>query len=369
MNKSEAIEAVKLLRTLSKIRTASHIQDGFVNTFIEKHIIDETGQALLHGNFNLGGTISGRLSSSNPNLQNQVSKGEYAKLIKQCFRYSDDWVFCGADFTSLEDKISALTTKDPNKIKVYADGYDGHCLRAYSYYKLQMSNIINTVESINSIEQLYPKLRSDSKNPTFALTYQGTWYTLVNNIGLPKIEAKRIELEYHELYQVSDQWVQDRLTEAAKQGYVDVAFGLRLRTPILKEAVLNSKYTPYIAKKAGRTAGNAMGQSYGLLNNRAAIEFQERLWDSPYVLDIKPVAHIHDAQYFMTKRDPDVLHWLNTNLIECMQWQELPELKHDIVKLGGSLELFYPSWNESHEIPNKASLQDIQQTMTKIGLI
>lgn len=170
MLKTEAIEIIKLLRTLSKIRNASHIQDNFVNTFLEKHVVDETKQALLFGNFNLGGTVSGRLSSSDPNLQNQVAKGVYAKLIKQCFQYLKDWIFCGADFTSLEDKISALTTKDLNKIKIYADGYDGHCLRAYSYYKSQMPDIINTVESINSIEDKYPKLRNESKGPTFALT-------------------------------------------------------------------------------------------------------------------------------------------------------------------------------------------------------
>ena len=50
------------------------------------------------------------------------------------------------------------------------DGYDGHCLRAYSYFGTQMPDIINTVDSINSIKKKYPNLRSDSKAPTFLLT-------------------------------------------------------------------------------------------------------------------------------------------------------------------------------------------------------
>lgn len=47
----------------------------------------------------------------------------------------------GADYSSLEDRINALLTKDTNKIKVYVDGYDGHCLRAYAYFKDQMPDI------------------------------------------------------------------------------------------------------------------------------------------------------------------------------------------------------------------------------------
>ena len=79
------------------------------------------GWHYLCGFFNLGGTVSGRLSSSNPNLQNQpATKSKYAKLFKSCFQAPIGWLFCGLDFASLEDRISALTTKDPNKLKVYA---------------------------------------------------------------------------------------------------------------------------------------------------------------------------------------------------------------------------------------------------------
>ena len=80
-------------------------------------------------------------NSSKPNLQNIPSGSKYAPMIKKCFISPPGWLFCGADFDSLEDKISALTTRDPNKLKVYVDGLDGHALRAYSYYKDQMPDI------------------------------------------------------------------------------------------------------------------------------------------------------------------------------------------------------------------------------------
>ena len=72
--------------------------------------------------------------NSNPNLQTIPSGSVFAKLIKQCFIAPVGFLFGGADFASLEDRISALTTRDPNKLKVYTDGYDGHSLRAYSYW-------------------------------------------------------------------------------------------------------------------------------------------------------------------------------------------------------------------------------------------
>lgn len=53
----------------------------------------------------------------------------------------EGWLFSGADFNSLEDYVSALTTKDKNKLRVYTEGYDGHCLRAYYYFKDQMPKI------------------------------------------------------------------------------------------------------------------------------------------------------------------------------------------------------------------------------------
>lgn len=55
------------------------------------------------------------------------------KLIKSCFVSTSQWLFCGLDFDSLEDKISALTTKDPAKLQIYLNNYDGHSLRALAY--------------------------------------------------------------------------------------------------------------------------------------------------------------------------------------------------------------------------------------------
>lgn len=240
-------------------------------------------------------------------------------------------------------------------------GYDGHCLRAYSYFGNMMPDIDPTnVDSINSIEKLYKDLRQRSKGPTFLLTYGGSSIGLHKNLGFPIDEAKAIEANYHELYKESDAWVQDKLQQASKDGYVTVAFGLRVRTPLLQQTLLGNRKTPYEAQAESRTAGNALGQSYGLLNNRAAIEFRQRVLASPYKLDILPVAHIHDAQYFLVRDDLDIVQWVNENLVACMQWQELPEIQHPQVHLGGEICLFHPSWANEYKIPNHTTAEQIR---------
>ena len=74
-------------------------------------------------------------------MQQIPANSTFGKLIKSCFAAPEGWLFVGADFNSLEDYVSALTTKDPNKLRVYTEGYDGHCLRAFSYFRDQVPDI------------------------------------------------------------------------------------------------------------------------------------------------------------------------------------------------------------------------------------
>lgn len=366
INHVEEQDSKDLLAALIQLGKAEKILSTFIPAF-ENAVTKENGTTFLFGNFNIGGTVSGRLSSSNPNLQNLPSGSLYGKLVKKCFVAPVGWIFCGADFNSLEDYVSALTTKDPNKLDVYIRGFDGHCLRAAYYFRDQLMHIdLSCPTSVNSIAKEFPQLRQDSKTPTFLLTYRGTFYGLMNNLGWAKDKSITIETNYHALYIVSDQYVEAKLKQASKDGYVTVAFGLRVRTPLLQQVVFNSPRMPYEAASEGRTAGNALGQSYGLLNNRAANAFMAEVYASPYRLDILPVALIHDAIYLIIRDDINVVHWVNKNLIKAMQWQELPELMHDTVKLGAALDLFHPSWNDKITLPNNATKEEILNIIKSI---
>ena len=347
-------DILDILDNVIKFSKAVKVLTSFIPAFEDAYFCFETGKYYLMGNFNIGGTVSGRLSSSNPNLQNIPSGSEFAKLVKDCFEAPEGYLMVGLDFNSLEDYISALTTKDPNKLKVYTDGYDGHSLRAFTYWpeKFPFSEITPELSFQVKKDPVLDAVRSASKAPTFALTYQGTWMTLMKNCGFSEEMAKNIENNFKELYKASIEYVNNKLEEASETGFVEVAFGLRLRTHAIKKAIWGSSYTPKEALAEGRTAGNALGQSYGLLNNRAGIDFQRRVLNSKFATEVFPIAHIHDAQYFIVKRDTELLAWMNKELVECVQWQELPEIQHDTVKLGGELSVFYPSWANEIVIPN-----------------
>lgn len=163
----------------------------------------------------------------------------------------------------------------------------------------------------------------------------------------------------------SDRWVQDQLHQAGIDGYVTVAFGLRVRTPLLAQVVRGNSKTPFEAEAEGRTAGNALGQSWCLLNTRAGSEFMSKVRTSKYKYDIRPCASVHDANYFMIKDDIDAIQFTNTHLVQAVQWQDDPAIWHDEVKLGGELGIFWPDWSKEATIPNYATNEQITEVCLK----
>jgi DNA polymerase-1 len=168
LNRTENPEIKYLLENLQLFTIISTLTSTFIPAILNAAKAPD-GWHYLFGNFNLGGTLSGRLSSSGPNLQNLPSTGKghpiklrYAKLIKSCFQAPPGWLFCGIDFSSLEDRISALTTKDPNKLAVY----QGHIV-----YELDVDGVIHHIRDDDTIiydgvsyrgQELYRKLASNS---------------------------------------------------------------------------------------------------------------------------------------------------------------------------------------------------------------
>jgi DNA polymerase-1 len=351
---------IELIEFLRKRADASIILTTFIKAFKNAQQLPD-GSWRLYGNFNLGGTQSLRLSSSNPNLTNIPSGSTFAELIKECFEPIKGWIFGGSDFDSLEDKVNALITKDPNKLKVYTDLYDGHCLRALAYFGNKMKGIDpSDVTSVNSIKTVYKVLRQLSKAPTFALTYGGTFITLMKNCGFSKAQAQAIEAKYHELYAVADQWVADLVEKAKDIGYIPLAFGGRIRTPILAKTIGKGRVVPFHAQAEARSAGNAGTQSYCFLTIRAYNEFMERVWKSPYRYKILPAATVHDSLYFMWRETAAITKWINDNLIDCMKWQDLPELAHPTITMSSELDIFWPNWANDIGVPPDISEDEIR---------
>lgn len=178
----------------------------------------------------------------------------------------------------------------------------------------------------------------------------------MKNCGFDEVTAKQIEERYHELYLVSDIWVQNRINQAKVDGYVTGAFGLRVRTPMLIGA--GSKLTNLQAAES-RTAGNALGQGWGLLNNRAMNAVLKRVDEAGLTESIYPIAAIHDACYYMIKNDATLITWFNKVVTEEARWQNHPDIAHPLVGLEGQLDLFFPNWANPLTLPENLNQEEL----------
>lgn len=370
-------EYIILLEAMIELSQSTKILNDFIANFQTLYFRRSDDTTWLNGDQVLGGTQSGRLSARNPNLANLPSNSIYGKTIKSCFVAPAGWLFGGADFNALEDRIGAILSKDEMKTAEFTQGMDGHSIRAMAFFsQLDEPMYIKTTlidpEVVRSYDMTpegslkfkkeQEAIRQEAKAPSFALQYGGTWSTLHKNIGLPVPIAKAVEIGYHKLYGGLATFAALNTTFASKHGYVECAFGLRLRTPLLSQCIMGTSKTPREAESEARSAGNAITQSWGMLSNRAAIAIQKRIEESPYRLDIFLVNQIHDAIYFVWRNDPMITHWVDQVVVEEMSWQEHPTIMSDDVKLGAELDVGY-SWDSMVTIKNDATLEDITEIL------
>ena len=220
-----------------------------------------------------------------------------------------------------------------------------------------------TEDNLNDIKDKYPDLRQDSKAPTFALNYGGTYITLMNNCGFPEFKAKAIEEGHKKLYHVLHSWSADNKVDMVKQGYTTCAFGLKVRTPLLAKSMMGDS-SPLLESEF-RGANNAKTQSWGLLTTRAGTEFKNRLDVSNERFNILNINFIHDAIYCLVRKDIKSIQWVNKHLIECMQWQEHPDIKSDEIKLTAELDIGL-GWDKMLTLPNNATEDQIQELLNKL---
>ena len=231
------------------------------------------------------------------------------------------------------------------------------------YVKIEpITEIEYRVGVINSIAKTHKSLRQQSKSCTFSQQYGGTYRTLMVNSGFDEETAKTIESNYNQAYKVTKTWEDALIKQASKDGYVTCAFGLRLRTPLLKQTLLNVSATPQAATGEQRTAINAVQQSWGLLNTRAGIETMKQVRSNQELrLSIRPSSQIHDSQYFIVRNDTDTLFWLNEVLVKEVNWNHDPKIHHPEINLGGNLSVFYPAWDKELEVPNNITKPKLEQ--------
>lgn len=397
-------EQKEVFNLIIKIAEYSTMLGTFISA-LEESSFERDGHFWLHGNYNLAKAVSGRLTSSNPNLQNLPSSSTLSKMFKTCFVAPPNFTWGGADYASLEERINTILTKDPNKEAVYDLGYDGHSFRAYHYFLTELTDISKEIEKVNKYKTVYEvkrgdvfhyfdkvslpkgekfkkvtavqakvglinniefnfgKLRKKSKNPTFLLQYLGTAYGLIQTCGFTPKEAKSIYENYYVLYKESAKWLDAQLRKVSEKGYAEVAFGLRIYSYGLANTILNARGTPKKISEFIRTLGNAIGgQSYGQLTVDAGAKFLRRVYKAGLQNDVLSSASIHDAIYIVWRDTPEITEWVNINLIECMMdTSEHPELNSSRITLPAKLEVHVLNWATPVALPNNIKAAEINQ--------
>ena len=213
-NKHEIVADILEHRGLKKL----------IGTYIDalpKLINPRTGH--IHTSFNQTITATGRLSSSDPNLQNIPIRGEDGKEIRKAFIPEPGQLFFSADYSQIELRVMAHLSNDENMIRVFQEGKDLHAATAANIYK-------------KPIEEVTRDERTKSKRANFGIIYGITVFGLAERLDIPRDEAKMLIDGYFETFPQVYDYMEQSKEVARKQGYVTTLFGRRRYLPDINSA-------------------------------------------------------------------------------------------------------------------------------------
>ena len=213
-NKHEIVGLILEHRGLKKL----------VGTYIDalpKLINPRTGH--IHTSFNQTVTATGRLSSSDPNLQNIPIRGEDGKEIRKAFIPEPGCLFFSADYSQIELRVMAHLSQDPQMIEVFRKGKDLHAATAANIYK-------------KPIEEVTRDERTKSKRANFGIIYGITVFGLAERLDIPRDEAKMLIDGYFATFPEVRDYMEKSKEIARKQGYVTTLFGRRRYLPDINSA-------------------------------------------------------------------------------------------------------------------------------------
>ena len=213
-NKHEIVADILEHRGLKKL----------IGTYIDalpKLINPRTGH--IHTSFNQTITATGRLSSSDPNLQNIPIRGEDGKEIRKAFIPEPGCLFFSADYSQIELRVMAHLSQDPQMIEVFREGKDLHAATAANIYK-------------KPIEEVTRDERTKSKRANFGIIYGITVFGLAERLDIPRDEAKMLIDGYFETFPQVHDYMEQSKEVARKQGYVTTLFGRRRYLPDINSA-------------------------------------------------------------------------------------------------------------------------------------
>lgn len=204
------VEMVLSYRTLAKLN--STYCEGLLK------VIADDGR--IHSNFNQTETRTGRISSTEPNLQNIPVRTELGREMRKFFCAKDGWVLVDADYSQIELRVLAHIAQDKNMIEAFKNNDDIHAITASQVFNIPL-------------EMVTPVMRSRAKAVNFGIVYGIGAFSLAKDIGVSNKEASQYIKNYLAHYSGVDEYMKNVVEKAKRDGYVETMFGRRRYLPEL----------------------------------------------------------------------------------------------------------------------------------------
>ena len=245
---------------------------------LQDHINPETGR--VHTSYSLVGAVTGRLSSTDPNLQNIPVRSEEGRRIREAFVAPKGRVIVSLDYSQIELRILAHVADIPALKQAFKDGIDIHAMTA-----AEMFNV--------PVDGMDPMIRRQAKAINFGVIYGISGFGLARNLRIPRAEAQGFIDRYFERFPGIREYMEATVRFAKDKGYVQTLFGRRIHTP-----EINAKGPA--AGFAKRAAINAPIQGTAAdIIRRAMI----RMPDAIAGIDAKMLLQVHDELLFEVAND------------------------------------------------------------------
>ncbi|MFW2372540.1 MAG: DNA polymerase I [Gammaproteobacteria bacterium] len=313
----ELAEEYELPRLILQHRGMSKLKSTYTDK-LPLQVNADTGR--VHTSYQQAVAATGRLSSTDPNLQNIPIRSEEGRRIRQAFVAAEGYQMLAADYSQIELRIMAHLSGDDSLLKAFAEGRDIH--------KATAAEVFGT-----DLEEVSTEQRRAAKAINFGLIYGMSAFGLARQLNITRYEAQDYVDLYFERYPGVKQYMDDTRAKAHDQGYVETLFGRRLYLPEINSR--NGQRRQY----AERTAINAPMQGTAAdIIKRAMIAVDTALAKSK--LDVKIIMQVHDELVFeVASKDVEALTKLVHQKMESAAELKVPLL----VEIG-----IGNNWDEAH---------------------
>ncbi|MFQ6551403.1 DNA polymerase I [Aestuariibius insulae] len=299
-------------------RQVSKLKSTYTDA-LQDHINAETGR--VHTSYSIAGANTGRLASTDPNLQNIPIRTEEGRRIRQAFIAEEGKTLVALDYSQIELRILTQFADIPAMEKAFRDGEDIHATTASEMFEVPL-------------DQMTPEIRRRAKAINFGVIYGISGFGLARNLRIPRDEAQGFIDRYFERFPGIKDYMSETTKFAKEHGYVQTLFGRKIHTP-----EINAKGPT--AGFARRAAINAPIQGTAAdVIRRAMIRMDDAIADLP----ARMLLQVHDELLFEVEKGHEDA--LIAKAREVMEEAHIPVLTLDVpltVDAGQG-----PNWAEAH---------------------